>query len=255
MTFKHLLAYSVGVFIVMLTTSSVLFAQNNTTNQATKSATNSGSENEIVRSEKDATVSANIKERIEKVLGENVQLDRNTKAIIGRVTRINVEFLAIETVTGEAQTAVMQEGQVTVVNLSTNRSAQLTDVEIGAAVTVLGYSQDNAFEAKRILISPASIIPPPRAVVMGIIETVSASSLTILPQPGQNPEPVEIPLSAKTVYRDDEGTIRRTDLSEGDVVIAVVPNPENATSSASLVRSTLQTALTPPSASSNPTNE
>lgn len=185
----------------------------------------------------DPTVTQNIKDRIEKILDEKTESAKQQlrkRAYVGRVERVNTEFVTIKTLNGEQTIRLLPETTM-ILSFPRLQTMQLQEMEIGGFVVVMGYvNQDDVLEARRILVAATPLFPPAKKVIIGTVSVVTPTKLTVVTRTQQ--EQV-LTLSRSTVYEDTDGeTTKRTDVKVQHTVLIILRNIDESSDSASLVR-------------------
>ena len=172
-------------------------------------------------------IQENLKERIQKVVKEKA-IDEKVKEVadktkqkrgfIGEVERVSDEILTIKTRRG---TEILQvTDQVSLIKKGVK--INLTDIEIGNNVVVIGFVADNKFEPRRILVSSAPLRPTRKNVYIGNVANISNSSLTLLDRSGSQ---TQVSLRSNTRYQDANGKKATRDILQlnQDIILIAIP--------------------------------
>lgn len=188
-----------------------------------------------------ATISANtastrsavnrVKEILEET--EQTQNQRKRRALVGMVERVTTESLTLQTLKGEQVIKLLPE-KTTIFSTPKPQPMQMQDIEIGGYAIVMGYiNSDDVVEARRILVSPTMLFPPKKRVVIGTVQNISSSLLSIMTRMQKEEK---ISLSKKTVYEDKQGeSLKRTEIQEDDEVLVIFKDANSASASATVV--------------------
>lgn len=164
-----------------------------------------------------------LKERIEKIIEEKRdqiegtidQLTQRKRGFIGQVTRVSEESLTVRTQKGVEIIPLSSDVQL----LKKNRPLKISEVVVGDWTIVMGIIEQDAFVARRILISTESLRPRTHFIALGTILSLGANTAQVQSRQG---EVLTLSLSRSTSYQDNEGeTIRKTALSEQMQVLVV----------------------------------
>ena len=183
------------------------------------------------------TVNQNLKDRIEKAIEEKAQTVENTRkkrAIVGIVERVTSESLSLKTLQNTTETIKLVPNKTAMLQLPGLQPITLTDLELNSFVIVMGYADDGVLEARRILLSPASLFPVRKEVFFGKVSTVTTTEISLILR---TQEQKILSLSKKVQFQKADGSKAvRADVSKSGEVFVVVPQVEDASSSATLVR-------------------
>lgn len=164
-----------------------------------------------------------------KVKGENEELSQRKRGFIGQVERLTEESVTLENQHGTQVVPV----NATVKFLKNGRHIELTDVAVGDWLVVMGLIEDDAFSAKRILVSSASLRPKTHLVTLGTIVAQDRSQLEIV---SRQKEELEFDLDSSTTYQDFAGQeIERTQLIK-DLQVLVVGTEDDTGKTALIIR-------------------
>ncbi|HKY73839.1 MAG TPA: hypothetical protein VJ246_00835 [Patescibacteria group bacterium] len=185
----------------------------------------------------DPTVTQNIKDRIEKILDEKTESAKEQlrkRAYVGRVERVNTEFVTIKTLNGE-QTIRLLPDMTMILSFPRLQAMQLQEMEIGGFVVVMGYlNQDDVLEARRILVAATPLFPPTKKVIVGTVSEITSTKIRVITRTQQEQL---LSLSKKTTYEDLEGeAVKRTDIKVQNNVLIILRNVDESSDSASLIR-------------------
>lgn len=178
-----------------------------------------------------------LKKRIEKLIEEKrdqiegvlSDLGIRKRGFIGEVQRVSEESITIRTKKG---TEIVSVDGVTL--LKASRTIAVKDIAVGDWVVVMGYVENDTFQARRILISAESLRPDPQIVEVGSITNVDRTSLTL--QARGSGDTITVTTTRTTEYQDIQGNeIARTDLTE-DTQALVVGVDEDSEKTATLIR-------------------
>ncbi|MBI5150987.1 MAG: hypothetical protein HZA34_00245 [Candidatus Pacebacteria bacterium] len=188
-----------------------------------------------------ATISANTTatrsavDRVKEILEETEQIQnqRKRRALVGMVERVTTESLSLKTLKGEQIIKLLPE-KTTILSTPKPQPMQVQDIEIGGYAIVMGYvNSDDVIEARRILVSSTILFPPKKKIVLGTVQNISSSTLTLLTRMQKEEK---ISLSKKTVYEDKQGeSLKRTEVREDDEVLVIFRNADDASASATVV--------------------
>jgi len=183
------------------------------------------------------SVNQNLKDRIEKAIEEKAQTVENTRkkrAIVGIVERVTSESLSLKTLQNTTETIKLVPNKTAMLQLPGLQPITLTDLELNSFVIVMGYADDGVLEARRILLSPASLFPVRKEVFFGKVSTVTTTEISLILR---TQEQKILSLSKKVQFQKADGSKAvRADVSKSGEVFVVVPQVEDASSSATLVR-------------------
>ncbi|HEX7017887.1 MAG TPA: DUF5666 domain-containing protein [Patescibacteria group bacterium] len=164
----------------------------------------------------DSGTTESLKKRIEKLVEEKrdqiegvlTELGAKKRAFIGEVTRVSEESLTVKTRKG---TEIVSTENVEL--RKSNREVAVKDIAVGDWVVVMGYIQDDTFQAKRILASATTLRPDPQLVEIGTITAFDRTSFTFRTRGTE--EIITVSTSTTTEYQDIQGEeIDRSDITE-----------------------------------------
>lgn len=174
-------------------------------------------------------------DRVKEILEETEQIQnqRKRRALVGIVERVTTESLTLQTLKGEQVIKLLPE-KTTIFSTPKPQPMQVQDIEIGGYAIVMGYiNSDDVVEARRILVSPTMLFPPKKKVIIGTVQNISTSLLTIVTRTQKEEK---ISLSKKTVYEDKQGeSLKRTEIQADDEVLIIFKNADDASASATVV--------------------
>ena len=176
-------------------------------------------------------IQENIKQRIQKTVEENtarikgLTTGSNRRAIWGSIKRISEESMSLETARGTQIIALSQN-----VPLFQNAKAiTIKDVEIDNEAIIYGTQDGEDFAATKVDVLKTSILPTEKTISVGNIQSITKTTITILPRGKDEKEIYEF--QKKSEYQQLNGEeITLADLEEGlDVII--ISSPDTATKS------------------------
>lgn len=165
----------------------------------------------------------NLKKRIEKLVEEKrdqiegvlLEFGVRKRGFIGEVQRVSEDSITVKSKKGTEIISV--EG----VSLrKSGKEIQVNDIAIDDWVVVLGYIENDAFLARRILVSGTSLRPDPQIVEVGTITASDRTSFTLETRGTQ--EILTVKTNTNTEYQDIQGNeIARTDVTADTQALVV----------------------------------
>lgn len=207
---KYLLAFSFALMLVIGARSPLVYAQ-----EATQSS----------------KTTLKLKERIERIVEEKKEqvkgiisnLTSNKQGFIGEVLRVTEESVTIKT--NKATKIIPLDETVTI--LKKNKEVAVADIAIENWVVVMGIIEDDAFKPVRILVSDDSLRPKPHTIILGSINSIERSLITITPRSEETP--LNATLNSKTIYEDINGEeIVRDDIEEETQALIIAYDDKNS---------------------------
>ncbi|HYD34604.1 MAG TPA: hypothetical protein VD999_00905 [Vitreimonas sp.] len=165
-----------------------------------------------------------LKERIEKVVEEKRDqvkgvLDEITgkkRGFIGEVQRVSAESITLKTNKGTTILPLSESMKLS----KKNRVIKYEDIAIGDWVIVIGGNADDDFVPEHIMVSATSLRPTPKTVMVGSVEAITKTELTVSPRSGA--ESQDFTLAKGTVYQDLEGTTAALKNFTTDIQVLVI---------------------------------
>lgn len=139
-----------------------------------------------------------VEEKREQIKGVLSDINIQKRGFIGEVQRVSEDTVTVKTNKGTHIIAL--EG---VALLKSGKSIRVEEIAVGDWVVVLGFIENDNFQAKRILVSSTSLRPPPQVVEIGTITAMDNNSITIETRKDQ--EIITISTSKTTEYLDLQG--------------------------------------------------
>jgi len=193
---KYLLALSLALMLVIGTHSPFVYAQ-----EATESS----------------KTTLKLKERIERIVEEKREqvkgiisnLTSTKQGFVGETLRVTEESITVKT--NKATRIIPLDETVTI--LKKNKEVAVEDIAVENWVVVMGIIEDDAFKPVRILVSEDSLRPRPHAIVLGSINSIEKTLITVTPRSEETL--FNALLNSKTIYEDINGEeITRVDIEE-----------------------------------------
>lgn len=185
----------------------------------------------------DSGTTQNLKKRIEKLVEEKrdqiegvlSELGVTKRAFIGEVQRVSEESLTVKSKKG---TEIIS---LTNVELrKAGKAIAIKDIAVGDWVVVLGIINNDAFQARRILVSSTSLQPTPKIVEIGTITATDRTTFTLKTRGTE--EMLTVTTTKKTAYQDIQGNeIERTDITS-ETQALVIGQDKGGTKEATLIR-------------------
>lgn len=174
----------------------------------------------------------NIKNRIEQVLedkkGQNVQ---KPMAYVGVIERVTADAMTINMTSGNK--IIQFSKELLIIVDSNQKTVKSTDLEVGSWVIVMGYAKDNAFEARRIVMSKTSLYPTPLTIFAGTVKSLSKSLLLAV---SRSEKEATLLLARSIKYQNlSQEKLTVKDIKVSDPFIAFLEETQDATPSATLI--------------------
>lgn len=180
----------------------------------------------------------NLKARIERIVEEKKDqitgiinnLDSTKQGFIGQITRISEETITVKTNKATKILPITSDVEL----LKGTTKIKLSDLAVDNWLVVMGIVEDDNFKPIRILVSAEDIRPRTYLTALGTITDSDRTTFTIIPR--DNPEPIEVTTTTKTVYEDLKGEeIGRADI-ETDMQALLIAYDDEGDKIASRIR-------------------
>ena len=170
-----------------------------------------------------ADTTKKLRERIERVVDEKrdqVQgtvddLSNKRRGFVGEVQRVTEGAITVKNHKG---TQILPIGEETTL-VKAGKTIGIDTVAVGDWAIVIGVIEDDAFSARRIIVSSESLRPRTHAVALGSITNRTTKELTIL---SRNGETLTFMVNTKTSYQDRDGEKAKADQFIKDMQVLVV---------------------------------
>ncbi len=160
------------------------------------------------------------------------------KAVIGEVIRVTGETITIKNNNGQSIIPISKDTKL----VRGNSEIKIDDIAVGSWATVMGAPEKEiSFQPSYVLVSTTSLLPKQQLIVLGSIKEITRNSIIV--QPRNNENEVEISIVAATDFQDSSGQeIRLADFEEDMAVLLTgfAAETENGKPVASTIRSLAQ---------------
>jgi hypothetical protein len=172
----------------------------------------------------DEETTENLKERIDSVLKSRTNqvkgvIDEMTlqkRGFIGEVDRVIEKTVTVKNLKGTEILTI----DPTVVILRDNKKATIDDIAVGDWVIAIGYTNNQTFTLRRLLVSTTTLMPKTYETVIGTAKTVTKTQLTLTPR--TDADPLVYQLNKDTHYEDDQAkTLKQTDIKSDSQYLVI----------------------------------
>jgi hypothetical protein len=185
-----------------------------------------------------------LKERIEKIVGEKKdqvqgaidELSLEKRGFIGEVQRVTEETITVRSQKGTEIISVHDDMTI----LKAGKPIEIGTIAVGDWLVVIGYVEDDALVAKRILVSSETLRPRNHVVALGSVVERTSKQLTVLTRKG---EEVVFTVSTNTDYQDKDGEDAKATEFTKDVQVLVIGYETDSGKIATKVRSIVSLEL------------
>lgn len=166
-----------------------------------------------------------LKERIERIVEEKKDqvkgiisdITSTKQGFVGEVIRVTQESITVKTNKATRIIPITPDVKI----LKDNKEISVEDIAVENWAVVMGILEEDTFKAIRILISPTTLRPRPHIIILGSINALEKTLVTITPRSGE--EPLSALLNSKTIYEDINGQeILRTDIQTDTQALIII---------------------------------
>lgn len=183
----------------------------------------------VLAEEASSSTTQNLKERIEKIVGEKKdqiqgvisELSENKRGFIGQVSRVTEETITLTTNKGTEIISLDEDVSIR----KANKTIKISEIAVDDWVIVTGIIENDAFQAEKIIVSTTSLSPAPQVVIIANVSQVSKTSLEVNPYNEESKETFII--DKNTIIEDSSGQEQEISDLEEEIKVLVVAT-ENA---------------------------
>jgi hypothetical protein len=164
-------------------------------------------ETEIEVGSESAESTQNLKDRIEKIVEEKTEkikgtvddLSKQKQGFIGEIQRVSEEAISINNSKGTKIITLTESITIT----KKNKQIAVENLAIGDWLIVMGYVEDDSFQAKKLIVSSISLMPKTHIVSLGTIASIKKNEVQIKDR--SNADTLTLEINTKTKFEDYNG--------------------------------------------------
>ncbi len=165
-----------------------------------------------------------LKERIERVVEEKreqikgvlTELSNKKRGFVGEVQRVSEESITLKTRKATHIIAISDKVSIT----KQGKTIKPADIAIGDWAIAIGSLVDDEFQPERLIISSTSLLPSPKTVTLGSVDSINKTKLTIKTR--VNNETKEFLIVKTTKYQDLNGNPIKVSQVTSDLQVLIV---------------------------------